>query len=67
MKLNTDICHLPLITQDQNFLKIGNFNIKNSFSQKLLGITFDCKLKQPRIKQHRRYLQKSNKKVECLL
>ena len=45
MKLNTDKCHLLLNTQDQNFLKIGNFNIKNSFSEKLLGITFDCKLK----------------------
>ena len=31
--------------QDQNFLKIGNFNIKNSFSEKLLDITFDGKLK----------------------
>ena len=45
MKLNTDKCHLLLNTQDQNFLKIGNFNIKNSFFEKLLGITFDCKLK----------------------
>ena len=42
MKLNTDKCHLLLNTQDQNFLKIENFNIKNSFSEKLLGITFDC-------------------------
>ena len=31
MKLNTDKCHLLLNTQDQNFLNIGNFNIKNSF------------------------------------
>ena len=45
MKLNTDKCNLLLNTQDQTFLKIGNFNIKNSFSKKLLGITFDCKLK----------------------
>ena len=45
MKLNTDECHLLLNTQDQNFLKIGNFNIKNSFSEKLLDITFDCKIK----------------------
>ena len=45
MKLNTNKCHLLLNTQDQNFLKIRNFNIKNSFSEKLLGITFDCKLK----------------------
>ena len=45
MKLNTDKCHHLLNTQDQNFLKIGNFDIKNSFSEKLLGITFDYKLK----------------------
>ena len=45
IKLNTDKCHLLLNTQDQNFLKIGNFNIKNYFSEKLLGIDFDCKLK----------------------
>ena len=45
MKLNTDKCNLLLNTQDQTFLKIGNFNIKNSFSKKLLGITFDCTLK----------------------
>ena len=41
MKLNTDKCYILLSTQDQNFLKIGDFNIKNSFSEKLLGITFD--------------------------
>ena len=45
MKLNNDKCHLLLNMQSQNFLKIKNFNIKNSFSEKLLGITFDCKLK----------------------
>ena len=44
-KLNTNKRHLQLNTQDQNFLTIGNFNIKNSFSEKLLGILFDCKLK----------------------
>ena len=34
MKLNIDKCHLLLNTKDQNFLKIRNFNIKNSFSEK---------------------------------
>ena len=34
-----------LNTEDHNFLKIGIFNIKISFFKKLLGITFDCKLK----------------------
>ena len=45
MKSNTNKCHPLSNTQDQNFLKIGNFNIKNSLSEKFLGITFDCKLK----------------------
>ena len=45
MKLNTGKYHLLFNTQDQNFLNVGNFNIKNSFSEKLLGITFDCILK----------------------
>ena len=41
MKLNTDKCYILLDTQDQNFLQIGDFNIKNFFSEKLLGNTFD--------------------------
>ena len=41
MKLNIDKCYILLNTQNQNFLQIGDFNIKNSFSEKLLGITFD--------------------------
>ena len=45
MKLNTDKCHFLLNAQGQNFLEIGNLNLKNFFSEKLLGITFDCKLK----------------------
>ena len=44
MKLNTNKCYLLLNTQDQNLLKIGNFNKKNSIPEKLPGITFDCKL-----------------------
>ena len=34
----------PLNKQDHKFLKIGNVNINNSFSEKLLGVNFDCKL-----------------------
>ena len=45
MKLNTDKCNLLLNTLEQSFLKIENFNIKNFFFEKLLGINFDCKLK----------------------
>ena len=59
MKLNTDKCHLLMNTQDKNFLKIGSINTKNFFSEKLLSITFDCKLriltekKHPKIKLQR--------------
>ena len=45
IKLNTDKCHLILNRQEPNTLKIGDFHINNSVSEKLLGTTFDCKLK----------------------
>ena len=44
IKLNTSKCHLILNCKEPNTLKIGNFHINNSMSEKLLGITFDCKL-----------------------
>ena len=45
MKLNTDKCHLLLNIQEPNILKIGDLHINNSLSEKLLGITFNFKLK----------------------
>ena len=45
MQLNTDKCHLLLQNQEPNTLKIGDLHISNSLNEKLLGITFDCKLK----------------------
>ena len=45
MKLNTDKCCLRLNSQETNTLKIGDLRISNSLSEKLLGITFGCKLK----------------------
>ena len=45
MKLNTDKCHLLLNSQEPNTFKMGDLHIYNSLSEKLLGITFDCKLK----------------------
>ena len=45
IKLNTNKCHLLLNRQEPNTLKIGDMNINNSLSEKLLGATFDCKLK----------------------
>ena len=45
MKLNSDKCHLLLNRQEPNTLKIGDLHLNNSLSEKLLDITFDCKLK----------------------
>ena len=45
MKQNTVKCQLLLNSQEPNVLKIGDLHINNSLSEKLLGITFDCKLK----------------------
>ena len=43
MKLNTDKCRLLLNSQEPSTLKIGGLHINNSLSEKLLGITIDCK------------------------
>ena len=43
--LNTDKCHLLLNSQEPNTLKIGDLHINNFLNEKLLGITFGCKLK----------------------
>ena len=45
MNLNTYKYHLLLNSQEPNALKIGDLDINNSLSEKLLGITFGCKLK----------------------
>ena len=45
IKLNTGKCHLLLNSQEPNKLKIGDLHIDNLLSEKLLSITFDCKLK----------------------
>ena len=45
MKQNTDKCRLILNSQEPNTLKIGDLRLNNSLSEKILGITFDCKLK----------------------
>ena len=46
MKLNADKCHLMIFGNKTNdaIVKIGNSEIKESISEKLLGITFDKKL-----------------------
>ena len=45
MKLNTDKCRQLLNSQEPNTLKIRDLHLSNSLSEKLLGITFDFKLK----------------------
>ena len=45
MKQNTDKCRLILNSLEPNTLKIGDLRLNNSLSEKILGITFDCKLK----------------------
>ena len=45
MMLNTDKCHLLFNSQEPNTLKIVDLHINSSLSEKLLGITFDFKLK----------------------
>ena len=45
IRLNTDKCLVLLNSKESNTLKIGDVYINNSQSEKLPGITFDCKLK----------------------
>ena len=44
MKINADICHLLVSTNNTVKIKIGNFDITDSKSEKLLGVKFDHKL-----------------------
>ena len=64
MKANLDKCHLLLsITEAFNF-QISETVIHNSHSRKMLGVTFDNKLK---FEKHLTTLcQKANKKLNAL-
>ena len=44
MRINADKCHLLVSTNNTAKIKIGNFHITNSKSEKLLGVIFDHKL-----------------------
>ena len=44
MRINTDKCHLLVSTNNTVKIKIVNFDITNSKSEKLLGVKFDHKL-----------------------
>ena len=66
MKLNDDKCHLMIFGNTKNVttINIGNAEIKESYSEKLLGITFDKKLS---FKQHIENLcKKANQKLHAL-
>ena len=64
MKVNTNKYNLLLSSQELNTLKIGDLHINNSLSKKLLGITFDCKLKFN--KHIEDICQKASKKLNAL-
>ena len=64
MWLNTNKCHPLLNSQGPNTLKIGDLHINNSLSEKLLGITFDCKLKFN--KHIENICQKASQKLKAL-
>ena len=64
MEVNTDKCHLPLNSQQPNTFKIGDLQINNSLSEKLLGITFDCMLKFN--KHIEGICEKASKKINAL-
>ena len=64
MNLNTYKYHLLLNSQEPNTLKIGDLDINNSLSEKLLGITFGCKLK---FNEHiEDIFQKASQKLKAL-
>ena len=44
MRINADKCHLLISTNNTVKIKIGNFDITNIKSEKLLGVKFDHKL-----------------------
>ena len=50
--------------QEPNTLKIGDLHIYNSLSEKLLGITFDCRLKFN--KHIEDICQKASQKINAL-
>ena len=44
MKSNDDKCHLLITSTEEISAKVGNHHIRNSASEKLLGVTIDSKL-----------------------
>ena len=64
MKSSSDKCHLIVSTNDTTEIQIGDFVIKSSITEKLLGVTIDCK---PNFDSHVKHLcNKANKKLRAL-
>ena len=64
MKPNNDKCHLIILNNEDNIIKIGDEEISVSKSVKLLGITIDNKLN---FNEHIRKLRKkANQKLHAL-
>ena len=63
MKANLNKCHLLLSTTDAFNFKISETVIRNSNSKKLLGVTFDNKLK---FEKHITICHRVNKKLNAL-
>ena len=64
MKSNSDKCHLIVGTNDTTEIQIGDFVVKSSSTEKLLGVTIDCKLN---FDSHVKHLcNKANKKLRAL-
>ena len=64
MKANEDKCHLIVNTNELTEIKIGDFTIKNSASEKLLGVNIDSKLNFDCHVNH--LCNKANKKLRAL-
>ena len=62
--MKVEKCPPLLNSQESNTLKLGDLDINNSLSEKLLGITFDCKLKFN--KHIEDICQKASKKLNAL-
>ena len=64
MKSNNDKCHLIILNNENNIIKIGDEEISGSTSVKLLGITIDNKLN---FNEHvRKLCKKANQKLHAL-
>ena len=64
METNEDKCHLIVSTNELTDFQIGDSSIKNSTSEKLLGVNIECKLNFYCHVNHLR--NKANKKLRVL-